>query len=104
MLFRSKWAGDFKVQDIDNIYFKKVICIQTTSGYLITKKFASVLKNKLQECVGPLERTHNKDLYALDIYWKQLQPISNWFITNPILGIQEPGFSDIENKIVDYGC
>lgn len=100
----DKWAGDYLTENTDMSFLKKVICIQTTSAYLISKKFASKLKTIFEECVEPLEHTRNKDLYALDIYWKRLQPISKWYITEPILGYQEPGYSDIECKNVIYNC
>ena len=100
----DKWAGDYKVESCNYSFLKKGICLQTSSGYLITRDFANILKTTLEEGVKLLESTKNRDLYGIDMYWKRLQPISKWYITEPILGYQEPGYSDIENKIVEYNC
>ena len=45
-----------------------------------------------------------RDLYAIDMYWKKLQPQSNWFIFYPKIGFQYDSYSDIENHIVNYNC
>ena len=36
------------------------------------------------------------------MYWKKLQPHSNWFICNPKIGYQMEDYSDIENTVVSY--
>ena len=36
------------------------------------------------------------------MYWKNLQKIHNWYIVNPVLMIQRPSKSDIENNYKDY--
>ena len=87
---------------------RKVLDAQTTSGYMITREFAPILLENLRHGVGHLERhymqtgrkNHN---YCLDIYWKQLQPISKWYIFNPKLGIQMESYSDIEHRRTNYG-
>jgi hypothetical protein len=38
-----------------------------------------------------------------DQSWKVLQPHNNWYIFNPKLGYQRPGYSDIEKRLVNYG-
>ena len=40
--------------------------------------------------------------YEIDMYWKKLQKVDNWFIFLPNLGKQLVGYSDIENKMVNY--
>ena len=74
---------------------------------MVTKAFAPVLLQNLQEGVSLLEahfqrfgiRKHD---YCLDIYWKKLQPISNWFIFVPKMGYQADSYSDIENVFTQY--
>ncbi len=88
-------------------FLRRVIDAQTTSGYLISKKFASVLLQSFSESTSLLEdhykRTKTKKYeFCLDIYWKKLQPYSKWFIINPKLGFQRESFSDIENKVTNY--
>ena len=88
-------------------FLAKVFDATTTSGYMVTKAFAPVLLQNLQEGVSLLEahfqrfgiRKHD---YCLDIYWKKLQPISNWFIFVPKMGYQADSYSDIENVFTQY--
>ena len=85
-------------------FLYKVLEAQTSSGYLISKKFAPILLNNLIES-EKLLREHNPDyygIYGLDQYWKKIQPNNNWFITNPKLGIQRESYSDILKVNVNY--
>ena len=89
-------------------FLRKVLNAQTTSGYLITRQFASRLLTNLEESASLLrayflEHGEKHHEYCLDIYWKKLQPHSNWFVIHPKLGIQREGFSDIEKKVTSYG-
>jgi GR25 family glycosyltransferase involved in LPS biosynthesis len=89
-------------------FLRKVTDAQTTSGYLITKEFTEKLLQNLEESSFLLHqhflehREKNHEL-CLDIYWKKLQPNSNWFVFHPKLGMQRDGYSDIENKVTSYG-
>jgi glycosyl transferase family 25 len=77
---------------------------QTASGYLLSKKFAQTLLDNFIEGEKLLS-SHNRDYYssyAIDQYWKKLQPTNNWFITYPILGKQIESYSDIEKVYVNY--
>ncbi len=88
-------------------FLAKVYDATTTSGYMVTKAFAPVLLQNLQEGVSLLDahfqrfgiRKHD---YCLDVYWKKLQPISNWFIFVPKMGYQADSYSDIENVFTQY--
>lgn len=97
-------ASGFTITPSEYLFLNKVSGVQTTSCYLINKNFCKTLYDNFQASAYWLERTKNPQSYALDIYWKRLQPISKWYLTNPKLGFQEPGYSDIENKCVDYNC
>jgi hypothetical protein len=44
----------------------------------------------------------NKQQYAIDMYWKRLQPAGRWFIVAPGLCTQRPDISDIEGRVTDY--
>jgi glycosyl transferase family 25 len=96
---------------IPTIYnnLNKVIDVQTASSYMINKKFAKILINNFINGSILLSESYkankpNPNLYAIDMYWKLLQPNNNWFIFNPKLGKQRKSYSSIENKIVDYNC
>jgi hypothetical protein len=98
-------AGVIKHIKHSNIPFlAKVIDVQTTSAYVLTKHYANVLLTNFTDAVNNLKR-YDKPLgkYCIDIYWKLLQPLHNWYITNPKLGHQlENNYSDNERRIVRY--
>jgi GR25 family glycosyltransferase involved in LPS biosynthesis len=86
-------------------YLKKVYDGQTTSSYIITRHFASILLKLWEEASQLLEEYISKNnktyhFYCLDIAWKQLQPQNHWFVVEPKFGIQRESYSDIEKKIV----
>ena len=97
-------SGGFNIDKTEYNFLHKAQGLQTTSSYLITKEFAPILLDNMREGLTYLESTQNVSLYALDVYWKILQPQSKWFLTNPILGYQCEGYSDIEKRNVNYGC
>jgi hypothetical protein len=88
-------------------FLHRVLNGQTTSAYLITRKFAPTLLGTFRESMRQLESIFLEtkkisEEYVLDTYWKRIQPSSMWFVLNPKLGIQRKSFSDIENKITNY--
>jgi len=86
-------------------YLTKIIDAQTLSGYCVSKKFAPVLLANYKESISQLENVGYKcHPFCFDIYMKRLQPNSNWYSLNPLVGKQIESYSDIENKVVDYGC
>jgi GR25 family glycosyltransferase involved in LPS biosynthesis len=80
--------------------------VQTASGYMVSKQFAEKLRNNFIEGSLLLEQSFSgrqyNGVYAVDQYWKRLQPQSNWYIFEPKLGKQRASFSDIEDTAVDY--
>jgi GR25 family glycosyltransferase involved in LPS biosynthesis len=90
--------------DTEYNFLKKVLDGQTSSGYLISKKFASILLENLVEG-EELLRTNSPEYYedyGLDQYWKKIQPYNNWYVTNPKIGKQCESYSDILNINVNY--
>ena len=98
----------FQKKETSSPFFHHVLDAQTSSAYLITREFAPRLRQNLKESSDLLEKwfeehkTPNHD-YCLDIYWKKLQPQSKWYIVHPQMGIQRPSFSDIEQRVTNYG-
>jgi GR25 family glycosyltransferase involved in LPS biosynthesis len=87
-------------------YLKKVIDVQTASGYIVNRTFLPKLlknytdsKQLLEECYS-----NEKDTYPFvnDIYWKLLQPTSNWYVFSPKIGIQRASYSDNTQKFECY--
>lgn len=102
-------AGNlFKTEKTSWPFLHKVLDGQTASGFLITREFAPNLIKSLEESTTLLKDWHEKTgekkhEYCNDIYWKKLQPISNWFILNPKTGVQRESYSDNEYKVTNYG-
>ena len=102
-------AGNlFKTESTGWSFLKKVIDGQTASGFLITKAFAPRLITCLEESTTYLKEWHKhtgekKHEFCNDIYWKKLQPRSNWFVVHPKTGLQRESYSDNEYKVTSYG-
>jgi len=101
-LASSKYGLSYYDTYIQSI--KKVKTVQTTSGYCISKSFAPTLLKNFKESKEKLEATHIEEQYALDQYWKRLQPENNWYLLYPPLGYQYSNFSNITKKVEDYNC
>lgn len=85
--------------------FIKVINGQTTSGYMINKKFIPNLIKCFQEAVTALEEGKDRRIFSIDIQWKKFQGNSSKvYTTKKRLGKQKASFSDIENRNTNYGC
>lgn len=82
----------------------KVLSTQTTSGYCVNRCFVeTLLANFKAGCALKEQHAHSVD-FCLDIFWKRLQPSANWYALVPAVGYQCEGYSDIEGKVVNYGC
>ena len=79
--------------------FNDIVCraidVQTTSGYLIHSRFYDSLIQNLSEAIPPLISTGQHWIYAVDQYWKRLQPQSMWFCMNVRIGKLRPSYSDL---------
>lgn len=81
----------------------KVISSQTATAYLVNGHYYPRLIENFKEGYRQLYETNNYTQFALDQHWKQLQRVDNWYIvSNPCMVYQKPGYSNIENKHVDY--
>ena len=87
-----------------NDFLRSCLNAQTTSGYIINKKYANTLLSNYIEGLNLLIETKNTK-YCIDRHWKKLQkPENNWFIFMPKCGKQMLSFSDIESRKVNYNC
>jgi GR25 family glycosyltransferase involved in LPS biosynthesis len=86
-----------------NDYCTRVLYCQTTTGYVVKKHYYDTLLENFKKGVQQLIREpQNHQKYAIDMYWKELQKQDFWYIITPLTVIQQPGYSDVENKNVDY--
>lgn len=98
-------AGNVLKASKYNNFLKKCVDVQTTSGYLVHRKFANKLLDNYKTGKELFEQKHNGNKYALDRYWKRLQNTPNkFFIFNPKCGKQLASYSDIQKKKTNYGC
>lgn len=86
-----------------NDYCIRILNCQTTTGYIVKEHMYDVLIANFKESVTNLTKNpHNKREYALDIYWKKLQPQYYWYMLIPPTVSQYESYSDIEKKNVAY--
>ncbi len=106
-IFKSKWdviilAGVINNETNIDKYCNKVINAQTTTGYIVNNKYFKKLYKNFTEGLEKFMKTNTAKLYAIDIYWKNIQKEDNWVCLKKKYIYQESDFSDIENKIVNY--
>jgi glycosyl transferase family 25 len=75
---------------------------QSTTAYVVSNQYYDTLLANYKEGVALLESTGEYKTYALDQFWKRLQPVGLWYCVRPLLGFQRPGYSDIEKRVVNY--
>ena len=95
---------DFKIEDSEYPQLKRVKCMQAPSCFIIRKSFAKTFLDVMIECRDKLELTKNRHLYSPDQYIKKYQSEWKWFLSYPILAYQAESYSDLEGRVVNYGC
>jgi glycosyl transferase family 25 len=83
--------------------FDAVFEAQTASGYIVHSRFYNTLIARWEDGLRLLANTGMHWMYALDQYWKGVQPQYQWYAFKTRIGVQRPGFSDLVGKVVDYG-
>lgn len=76
----------------------KLTDAQAAHGYLIRTSYIPTLRANFEAC-----EVHQHRNSAIDQCWKTLQLVDKWYGFEPQLGTQAPGYSDIENREVNYG-
>jgi hypothetical protein len=97
-------TDDFKTVSTKNNFINKVKSSQTTSGYILTKKYANTLLSNFIESSNNMKEFGWKSEWCADQYWKQLMPSANWYTLKNRIGYQYGNYSDIENVVTDYKC
>jgi GR25 family glycosyltransferase involved in LPS biosynthesis len=80
----------------------QVFNCQTTTGYIIKKEFIPLLMENLAQASKLQETGVDKNISAIDQYWKRLQETHRFYYYEGIFGGQLPSWSNIENRWVDY--
>jgi len=89
-------------QPVDSTCVQVTRC-QTTTAYLVRGAYIPLLMSNMKQGLALLlrEPTRRTD-YALDRYWFHLQRMDRWFLIVPLTIIQQEGYSDIEQRRVNY--
>lgn len=103
-------ANEVETKKTEHKFLKKVENAQTTSGYMLTKYFATILLQNYRDGAKLLADSYKagksdalQGPFCIDQYWKRLQPQSNWFVFSPKLGVQRESHSDIQGGTVNPG-
>jgi glycosyl transferase family 25 len=87
----------------------RVVESQSTVGYFVNRKYAARLLGCFAESIPHMEGMHGRipqtwlmERFSIDQTWKKLQRRDHWYIFSSAFGRQRPGYSDIENREVNY--
>jgi hypothetical protein len=90
---------------------RKVVSCTTTAGYIVKKSYCQTLLNKFNDSLlkmniqlkehkqkyatssEPVPRL-NHGVYAIDMAWRELQAVDNFYISDPVVGAQGRHSSD----------
>jgi hypothetical protein len=90
------------IPEMTSANFKRIINTQTTTGYIIKKEMIPILISNIKECIELQLQGIPPCISAIDIYWKKLQHEYPFYYYSKIFGGQLPGWSCIENRVVNY--
>jgi len=77
--------------------------VSTTTSYLVNNHYFATLLANLKEGVIKLTEDEEKhSSYALDRNWLSLLHTHKWFVIQPTMCVQAPGYSNIVNNFVNY--
>lgn len=93
-----------RIEDTTDERFKRVRYSQTTSSYIFQRHYLPKLMANFRESATNLLRHGKQPAHCLDINWTKLQQEDKWFLIIPSLGYQYDNHSDIEGRVVRYGC
>jgi GR25 family glycosyltransferase involved in LPS biosynthesis len=94
-------SGD-KMPDLPNHNFYRIHNNQTTTAYIIKKTFIPILISNFRQSVTALINGGHPNTYAIDQWWKQLQNQYTFYYYKDIYAGQLVGYSNIENKHINY--
>ena len=82
--------------------FKRIMDNQTTTGYIIKRELISVLIDNLKESARLQMEGVEKNISAIDQYWKRLQTTYPFYYYTDIFAGQLIGWSNIEGRNINY--
>ena len=92
----------YKTIDNNDSCVKVSGCL-TSTGYLVSSHYYDkLIQNIKMGITFFMRRPQQKKLYAIDVFWKPLQEVDNWYLLTPLTVIQMEDYSDIEQKKINY--
>jgi len=86
-----------------NPYCVKINSCQTTTGYIIKNHYYDILSENIKSGIKKLIGSKfNRELYAIDKYWFELQKKDIWYLIIPLTVVQREDYSNIEKKNINY--
>jgi GR25 family glycosyltransferase involved in LPS biosynthesis len=77
---------------------------QTTTGYIVRSHYYDALIANYRAGINQLMRNPMQKLdYAIDRHWFELQRQHLWFLITPLSVVQREDYSDIEQRVTNYG-
>ncbi len=83
------------ISEHTNALVSKISSSGNGAGYLVNRSMMLELSMLFKANVENLFITKRHWEYQNDILWKQLMPVSNWYMFNEYLGYQREGYSDL---------
>ena len=80
----------------------KINNCQTTTGYIVKSHYYDYLIDNIKDGCKRCYQTRGADENTIDMEWKVLQNIDNWFLLWPPYVFQKDDYSDIERRRVNY--
>ena len=84
--------------------FKRIFNNQTATGYILKKHMLPVFIDNFKTALEMMLRGDKKNDCAIDQYWKHLQLQYKFYYYEKIFGGQLPGWSETENRRVNYNA
>ena len=95
---------DLQTNTTEDELILKVNSSQTTSGYIVTRKYVYTLLANYIKSSNKMKKYGKHTNWCLDQFWKRLMPIGNWYTLKDRIAYQYGNYSDIENAYNDYKC
>ena len=77
---------------------------QTTTAYIVRAHYYDALIANYRAGINLLMRNPEQKMhYAIDRYWFELQRRDRWFLITPLSVVQREDYSDIEQRVTNYG-
>ena len=101
VLFSGNCGSPYQV--MSDLSCVKVTKSLTTAAYLVNAHYYDILIQNISSGIKQLiEKKHMKQMYAIDVYWMQLQERDNWYLITPLTVTQRADYSNIENAYTNF--